>query len=126
EHALLTVLPDPDHGHVHGGPDLADVREPLGADGGGAALGHGRRALRHGARIAHGLAGIGLAGDDQGALERGDERRERGGHEGVLPGWAVSRARTAAPSRAACEPALAGSTGVRATTSIASSAIPAS
>ena len=86
EHALGAVLPDPDDGHVHDVLDLADVLEALGADRGGASLGDGGGDLRHGARIPHRLAGIGLAGDDQRAIEGGDQGRERGGHGRVLPG----------------------------------------
>src|SRR5699024_5000037 len=120
---------DADHGDVHGGSHLADVLEALGPDRTGATGLDRGGDLRHGARIAHRLTGVGLAGDDQGVLESGDHGMHEepvsevgtgGERSGGEPGQAgrSSSARAAAPSSAAWPPAVADRTGTRETTSI--------
>src|SRR5699024_5961333 len=78
EHTVDAVLPDPDHRDVHRRLHGADVLEPLGAHRRGTAGPHGLCDLGHGARIAHRLSGVGLAGDDQAAFEAGDQWVHRG------------------------------------------------
>ena len=68
-HALVTVLPQTDHGDLDAAADGGDIRQALAADGGGAAQLAGAGHLGHGLRAAQGLTDVGLHADDQLALQ---------------------------------------------------------
>ena len=78
EDAVVTVLPQADHGDLDVLIDQGQVGQALGADADGTAGDAGLGNLVHGARIAHGLSRVGLGRGDESPAQPGENRIQCG------------------------------------------------